>query len=447
VVISLALVMLALPQFNQLTGKQISIPFSDSMFWLGIAGLLLATGFISGSYPALYLSSFKPVRVLKGLPKFSSKALWFRKGLVVFQFTLSMILIIGAIVVNKQVNHIQTINLGYDRENLLYVPLEGDLLTKYELFRNQVLEMPGIQNVTRTSSEPTLIVNGTTGVQWEGKDPNDNTDFAHAAVSYDFVRTMRLQLARGRDFSKDFATDSVGYLINESALKIINLKNPIGKPLTQWEKKGMIIGVLKDFHLRSMHTPIEPLVLRLGQNDEELSAALVRTESGKTKEALASLKKVCKSLNPKFPFAYKFADEEYTKLYKSEQVISRLANCFAFLGIFISCLGLLGLIIFTVEQRTKEIGIRKVLGASPIALFNLLSKEFLFLVSVAMVIASPLAWIAMSKWLQGYAYRIAFSWWMFVIAGVVTIFIAFVTVSFQAVRAAIANPVKSLRME
>jgi len=446
VIISLLLVTLVLPQFSRLTGKQMTIPVNDARFWLSIAGLLLVTGFISGSYPALYLSSFKPVRVLKGSMKFSSSALWFRKGLVVFQFMLSIILIIGTIVVSKQVNYIQTTNLGYDRENLLYIPLEGDLTPKYELFKNQVLQMPGIKEVSRITDVPTQIENGTGGVQWIGKNPNADIEFTQSAVGYDFTKTMHLQLAQGRDFSKDFATDSAGYLINESALKIIGYKNPIGKPLTFWQKKGAIIGVLKDFHFNSLHEQINPLVLRLGENIE-WGAALVRTEPGKTKQALARLEKVCKELNPKFPFTYKFSDEEYAKLYKSEQVVSQLANYFAFLGIFISCLGLLGLVIFTAEQRTKEFGIRKVLGASPATLFTLLSKEFLLLVLIAMVIASPLAWIAMNNWLQDYVYHINISWWMFVIAGVVAILIALITVSFQAIRAAVANPVKSLRTE
>ncbi len=446
VIISLLLVTLVLPQFNRLTGKQMTIPVNDARFWLSIAGLLLVTGFISGSYPALYLSSFKPVRVLKGSMKFSSSALWFRKGLVVFQFMLSIILIIGTIVVSKQVNYIQTTNLGYDRENLLYIPLEGDLTPKYGLFKNQVSNMPGIKDISRITDIPTQIENGTGGVQWEGKDPNKDIEFTQSAVGYDFTKTMHLQLAQGRDFSKDFATDSAGYLINESALKIIGYKNPIGKPLTFWQKKGTIIGVLKDFHFNSLHEQINPLVLRLGENIE-WGAALVRTEPGKTKQALASLEKVCKELNPKFPFTYKFSDEEYAKLYKSEQVVSQLANYFAFLGIFISCLGLLGLVIFTAEQRTKEFGIRKVLGASPATLFTLLSKEFLLLVLIAMVIASPLAWIAMNNWLQDYVYHINISWWMFVVADVVAILIALITVSFQAIKAAIANPVKSLRTE
>ncbi len=292
-VVALFIVLLVLPSFNQLTAKQIYIPFANPAFWLTITGLLLVTGFISGSYPALYLSSFKPVKVLKGLPKFSNSALWFRKGLVVFQFMLSIILIIGTIVVGKQVNYIQTMNLGYDRENLLYVPMEGDLIPKYELFKNEVLDMPGIKDVSRITDNPTKIENGTGGVQWAGKDPNADIEFTQSAVGYDFAKTMHLQFTQGRDFSKDFPTDSVGYLINESALKIIGYKNPIGKPLTFWGKPGTIIGVLKDFHFNSLHTPINPLVLRLGE-DVGWGSALVRTDPGKTKEALASLSKVCK---------------------------------------------------------------------------------------------------------------------------------------------------------
>lgn len=446
IILSLALVFLVLPGFNQLTQKQINLPYDNSKFWLGIAGLVLITGFISGSYPALYLSSFRPVGVLKGSLKFSRGALWFRKGLVVFQFMLSIILIIGTIVVSKQVNYIQTMNLGYDRENLLYIPLEGDLTAKYELFKNQSLQAPGVKDISRITDNPTQMENGTGGVQWEGKDPNSDVQFTQSAVGYDFTKTMHVKLAEGRDFSKDFPTDSVGYILNESALKIINYKNPVGKPLTFWQKKGTIIGVLKDFHFNSVHTPINPLILRLGENIE-WGQALVRTQPGKTKEALRSLEKICKELNPKFPFTYKFSDQEYAKLYESEQVVSKLANHFAFLAIFISCLGLLGLVIFTSEQRTKEFGIRKVLGASPVTLFNLLSREFLILVLIAMVIATPVAWIAMNKWLQDYVYRIHISWWMFTAAGVLAILIALITVSFQAIKAAIANPVKSLRTE
>lgn len=446
VIVALLLVVFTLPRFNQFTGKQIQLPVNEPTFWFTIAALLLITGFISGSYPALYLSSFKPVRVLKGLPKFSGSALWFRKGLVVFQFILSMVLIIGTIVVSKQVNYIQTMNLGYDRENLLYIPLEGDLEPKYELFKTMILQTPGIKDVSRITDVPTQIENGTGGVDWIGKDPTKDIEFTQSAVGYDFVKTMRLQMAQGRDFSKDFPTDSVGYILNEAALKTIGYKDPIGKPLTFWRKKGTIVGVIKDFHFNSVHTPINPLVLRMGEKIG-WGSALVRTKPGKTKEALASLEKVCKELNPKFPFTYKFSDDEYANLYKSEQVVSRLANYFAFLAIFISCLGLLGLAMFTAEQRTKEFGIRKVLGASPLTLFTLLSKEFVFLVLIAIIIASPLAWMAMNNWLQNYTYHINMAWWMFGLAGLLSLLIALITVSFQAIKSAVANPVRSLRAE
>jgi len=443
---ALLIVTLVLPQFNTLTQKQIALPFDQPKFWMSIAGLILITGFISGSYPALYLSGFQPVRVLKGTVKFSNASLWFRRGLVVFQFVLSIILIIGTIVIRKQVDYVQSANLGYDRENLIYVPLEGDLTGKYELFKNQALRMPGIKVITRISQNPTQIENGTGGIQWEGKDPNSGVEFTWAAVGYDFTKTMHAQMAQGRDFSKDFTTDSVGYIVNETALKIIGYKNPIGKPFTMWERPGMIVGVIKDFHFNSMHEPINPMVIRLGEN-LEWGAALVRTEPGKTKQALASLQKICKQLNPQFPFTYQFSDEEYQKLYKSEQVVSQLSDYFAFLAIFISCLGLLGLVMFTAEQRTKEFGIRKVLGASAGTLFGLLSKEFLLLVFIAMIVATPLAWLVMSNWLQDYAYRIDITWWMFVIAGILAILIALITVSFQAIKVAVANPVTSLRTE
>jgi ABC-type antimicrobial peptide transport system permease subunit len=238
----------------------------------------------------------------------------------------------------------------------------------------------------------------------------------------------------------------VGYILNETALKITSYKNPLGKPFTFWGKKGTIIGVLKDFHFNSVHTPINPLVLSLGENIT-WGEALIKTKAGQTKQALASLEKVCKELNPKFPFTYKFSDEEYQKLYASEQVVDQLSNWFSVLAIFISCLGLLGLVVFSAEQRTKEFGIRKVLGASPGILFSLLSREFLVLVLIALAIASPIAWLVMNKWLQDYQYRIDITWNIFVIAGLFALVIALLTVSFQAIKTSVANPVKSLRTE
>jgi putative ABC transport system permease protein len=446
VVISIILVLILLPVFNWVTQKQISYPFAHISFWLWLLVLTFTTGFLSGSYPALFLSSFNPVKVLKGTVKLSTGAAWFRKGLVVFQFVLSAILIVGTIVVSKQVNFIQTKNLGYDRENLIYVPLEGDLTAKYEIFKDEAMKMPGIQQVTRISNTPTNFGSSTGGVKWDGKDPNLNVEFTQVSVGYDFVKTMNLKIADGRDYSRDFSTDTSNFLINEAALKRIGYSNAVGKPLTMWGKKGKIVGVLKDFHFNSLHDPIYPLIIRLREN-EQFGNILVRTKPGQTKQALTTIERLCKELNPNFTFTYAFSDEEYNKLYKNEQVVGKLSNAFAFLAIFISCLGLLGLAMFTAEQRVKEIGIRKVLGASVGSLFTLLSKEFLILVMIALLIASPLAWIAMHKWLLNYTYHTSIDWWVFVLSAVVSIIIALITVSFQSIKAALLNPVKSLRSE
>ena len=446
VVFALGIIISLLPVFNSITKKEIELPFGQSAFWLRLIVITLVTGVVSGSYPALFLSSFNPVKVLKGTTKLSSGAAWFRKGLVVFQFGLSVLLIIGTIVISRQVNYVQSINLGYDRDNFVYVPLDGDLTKKYTIFKEEALKMPGIQSVTRMTQAPTDIENGTGGVDWDGKDKNVNIEFTQASVGYDFVNTMKLKLVAGRDFSRDFATDSVGYLINEAALKRIGYKDPIGKRLTFWGKKGTIIGVLKDFHFTSLHNAISPFVIRLAEK-ETFGSALIRTEAGKSKETIAGLERLWKEMNPNFQFTYQFADEEYQKLYNNEQIISKLSDAFAFLAIFISCLGLLGLAMFTAEQRTKEIGIRKVLGASVSSLFTLLSKEFIVLVVIALLLASPIAWYFMNKWLLNYNYHIGISWWIFLLSGLIAIMITLATVSFQSLKAALMNPIKSLRSE
>ncbi len=446
VLIAFVLVLLLLPAFNNITGKQITLPLNEPVFWISLLSLTLITGIISGSYPALFLSAFQPIRVLKGTMKFSNGATWLRKGLVVFQFMLSIVLIIGTIIVSRQINYVQTLNLGYDRDNLVYIPLEGDLTGKYSLFKQEAIKLPGIKMVSRITQTPTDISNGTGGVEWEGKDPNSMPQFVQASVGYEFVKTLNLKMLQGRDFSNEFATDSSAYIVNEAALKIINYKDPIGKPLTFWQHKGVIIGVLKDFHFNSLHDEIRPIIFRLREN-ESWGSALVRIEAGKTAQVLAGLEKICKQLNPQFPFSHQFADEDYRNLYKSEQVVKKLSSCFAFLAILISCLGLLGLAMFTAEQRTKEFGVRKVLGASVGSLFNLLAKDFLILVTISFLIAAPLAWWASNNWLSNFAYQASIGWWIFGFAGILAILIALITVSFQAIKAAVANPVKSLRSE
>jgi ABC-type antimicrobial peptide transport system permease subunit len=446
--IILAVIMAAvlLPAFNQLTGKQLALPIGRPVFWGMLAGLLLLTGCIAGSYPAWFLSSLQPVRVLKGTLKFGWTAAFFRKGLVVFQFALSIVLIIGMIVIYRQMAYTQTRNLGYDRENLLYIPIEGELVQRYNLFKEQALLAPGVLNVSRMKESPTVIGHHVGDITWPGKDPGMVTSFADAVVGYDFVKTMGLRIKDGHDFSRNSGTDSTGYLLNETALKKTGYTDPIGKTMIWGNRPGQIIGILEDFHINSMYQQIEPLIIRLDEK-QSWGTILVRARAGKTKEVLAALEKLCASLNPKFPFTYQFSDLEYAKLYKSEQVLSKLSNIFAFLAIFISCLGLFGLATFSAEQRTREIGVRKIMGATASNIFTLLSANFLKPVAIAMFLAFPLAWYAMDRWLQQFAYKIDMEWWMFALAGLLAIMIAMMTVSYQSIRTALMNPVKSLRVE
>ena len=445
-IIAMVLAGSLLPMFNNLTGKHLLLPLTSTGFWVSLIGLLTITGLVAGSYPALFLSSLKPIRVLKGILKFNWSASFFRKGLVVFQFALSIILIVGMIVISRQMNYIQTKNLGYTRENLIYVPIEGDLVKKYDLFKQEVSKESSIMAVSKMRNSPTVIEHHTGSIEWPGKDPNVTVSFADGVVGYDFVKTMKLNLKEGRDFSKDFGMDSASFILNETAINKIGFKDAIGQSVTWGNRPGKVIGVLQDFHFNSMHENIEPLILRLDEN-WGWGTILVRTKAGKTKEAIAGLEKICKALNPKFPFTYQFSDQEYARLYQSEQIVSKLSNIFAFLAIFISCLGLFGLATFTAEQRTKEIGVRKVLGASVSNIITLLSTTFLKPIVIAMLIAGPPAWYAMDKWLSGFAYKVDFEWWIFPVAFSLTIGIALFTVSFQSIKSALINPVNSLRSE
>jgi len=444
VILAVVLAAALIPAFNNLTGKQLSLPFAQPVFWATLTGLLMITGLVAGSYPALFMSSLNPVRVLKGSLKFSWQATFFRKGLVVFQFVLSILLIVGMIVIYRQVKFIQTTNLGYDRDNLVYIPIEGDLVKKFELFKEEAGNIPGIQSISKMRNSPTIIEHHTGSISWPGKDPNAQLSFADAVVGYDFVKTMKLQIQEGRDFSKDFASDSLSYILNETAVKKIGFKDPVGQTVTWGNHPGKIIGVLKDFHFSSMHQTIDPLIVRLDEN-WPWGTILVRVNGQHTKETIAALQKICTGLNPKFPFTYTFSDQEFANLYKSEEVVSQLANYFAVLAIFISCLGLFGLATFTAGQRTKEIGVRKVLGATASSVVGLLSKDFLKPLLIAITIATPLAWFVMNRWLSNYAYKIHLDWWIFALAGLLAVCIAMLTVSYQSIKSALMNPVTSLR--
>jgi putative ABC transport system permease protein len=449
-IISILLVVLLMPSFNQFTGKHIALQLTQTSFWGSLVLLMLLTGLVAGSYPALYLSSLRPVLILKGVIRSSKGSVVFRKGLTVFQFVLSIVLLVATIVVTRQTNYVQNTNLGYDRKNLIYTRIEGELASqnKYLLFKNRVSEMPGVAMVDRSSEAPhamDFVV--TDAVDWEGKDKNASVGFKPASVGFDFVQLMNLKLAAGRNFSRAIASDSSdAFMVNEEAVREMGMKNPIGKWVSAWQKKGHIIGVLKDYHTHSLREPIKPVILDVKEY-EYFGVIIVRTRPGKTKEALASLATVYKDINPNYPFSYQFVDEEYKNLYSNELIISKLSVLFASLAILISCLGLLGLVMFSAEQRTKEIGIRKVLGASMNSIISLFSKDFLNLILIAFLIAAPVAWYSMNHWLQDFAYKIDISWWIFALAAGVAIFITGITISYQAVKAAIANPVKSLRTE
>jgi putative ABC transport system permease protein len=443
---SLLIIVLLLPFFNQITGKQIVLPFAHPLFWLRLAVITVITGLISGSYPALYLSSFKPVNVLKGALKLDTGTTMFRKGLVVFQFVLAVLMITGTIIVSRQVSFIESKNLGYDKANLVYMMSEGELAPRYDVFKNELLGKPDIERVSKVSAPPTDMYGSTGAVNWIGKDTTKLDMFTQVGVGYDYIETMKLKLVAGREFSKEYPTDSANYILNETAAKITGYKNPIGMPFALFGHRGKIIGVVEDYHFHSLHTQIGPLVLKAGERIDP-SSILIRFRPGQTTQALNVIQSVAKEINPAFPTTWYFVDDQYQQMYQDEQVIGKLSDAFSFLAIFISCLGLLGLAMFTAEQRVKEIGIRKVLGANLASLFTLLSAEFIWLVLIAFLIASPITWYAMNKWLANFAYHIPLNGWIFAASGVLIILVALATVSFQTLKAAVANPVKSLRSE
>ncbi|MBS1661216.1 MAG: ABC transporter permease [Bacteroidetes bacterium] len=449
--LSLALLFTLLPAFNLFTGKHIQFPMTNLFFWITLLSAAIVTGLVAGSYPALYLSSLKPVKVLKGVVRYTQGSILFRKGLTVFQFVLTLVLLIATIVITRQTNYVQTTNLGYDRSNLLYVRIEGALgnIKGYSLFKQQAEALPGVAIVDRSSETPHSMNFLVTDDQitWEGKDKNSRVGVNPSSVGYDFVKLMNLQIVKGRDFSRSNPTDSAdAFIVNETAVREMGWKDPIGKWVQAWQKKGHIIGVVKDFHIRSLHDPIAPILIDV-KEFEYFGVIMIKTRPGQTRQALAGIERVYKDINPKYGFAYQFVDEEYSKLYASELIISKLSILFAVLAILISCMGLLGLVMFAAEQRTKEIGIRKVLGASLGQIITLFSSDFLWLIGIAFLIAGPLGWYAMNSWLHDFAYRIDLSWWIFVLAGATVVIIALATVSYQAIRAGLSNPVKSLRSE
>ncbi len=438
--IALLLVVLLLPAFREITGKSLNIQISIGLV-LSVLGITVVTGLLAGSYPALYLSGFKPVSVLKGKLTASLSEGLVRKGLVVFQFVISVTLILGVLVVHKQMNLVQTKNLGYTRDNIIHFTAEGNVKQSMQAFVNEVKTLPGVVAASSMDGNMTgSYSQGGGGIGWPGKGPNDGVDFEGLDLGDGMMEMLSLQLKEGRSFSSKFA-DSGSVIFNETAIAAMHLKNPVGQVVTLWGKPMQIIGVVKDFQFESMYQKTGPFFLRTGNHNSDV---YIKIKAGSERETLTKLSAFCKQFNTGLPFEYKFLDDDYAALYASEQRVALLSQYFAGLAVIISCLGLFGLVAYTAQKRQKEIGIRKVIGATVPNVVLLLSKDFLQLVLLATFIAFPLSWWAMHSWLQSFAYRVNIGIGVFVLTGVAIACITLVTISFQAVKAAMMNPAKSI---
>ncbi|RIV17231.1 ABC transporter permease [Fibrisoma montanum] len=457
-VLAVALTLVAVPTINTWAGKSLS---SSSVltvpFILGLLATGLLVGLLAGSYPAFFLSAFRPIKVLKGDMKGSQGGAFLRKNLVVVQFTVSIILIIGAGIVFYQMRYIQQNNMGFTKEQLVMVPLRtADIAKNIETIKAELLKNPSITAATACYGVPGGRFAGD-GINLPGKPKQFSTNMF--LVDYDYIPTLDMTMVAGRNFSRSFGTDAdQGFILNETAVNVLGWGKPadaIGKEILwpRWSpptpsdtiKRGKVIGVVKDFNYKTVHQKIEPMVLHIVPSEYAYLVVRIRPEA--TTAALSVLQAKWQSLASDWPFEYTFLDEQFAEQYRSEQIFSKVFGLFTFLSIFITCLGLFGLAAFTAEQRTKEIGVRKVLGASVTNILVLLSKDFLKLVLIAIILASPVAWYAMNQWLQGFAYKIDIEWWMFVLAGVLATLVAILTVGFQSIKAALMNPVKSLRTE
>ncbi len=455
VLAALVLVQALLPLFNELAGKTLELPAGEPLFWLLLAALTGVVTVLTGLYPAFFLSAFRPVQVLKGTPNSQglsvSSGRTFRQVLVVGQFALAIGLALGSVVIYRQLTFIQHKRLGFSQSQLLYVRMKGELRFHALRLKHDVQQLPGVADASATTSA-LVDINNSSDIQWEGQQPNDKFLITNMNIDPDFIKTTGMQLATGRNFSWRIPSDtsrSMGaFMINETAAKRMGWTpaQAIGKRITFWGPSGVVVGVLKDFHFRPLRVAIEPFIFRF-RPDNPYFNLLVKLNPGAVQRTIADLSMLYKKYEADSPISYGFVDQELDAQYRAEQRTGRIILYFSILSIFVSCLGLFGLAAFTAESRTKEIGIHKVLGASVASIVALLSKDFLKLVLIAIVVASPLAWYAMSQWLQGFAYKINIEWWMFALAGLIAIVIALLTVSFQSVKAALMNPVNSLRSE
>ncbi len=445
--LSLLLVQLSLPFFNEIADKQVSILWNNPLFWIMSIGFTIITGLITGSYPAFYLSSFKPVKVLKGSFRVGPLAAIPRKVLVVLQFTVSVTLIIGTIVVFRQIQFAKDRPVGYNRDGLIFLPMVTDNIHKhFDVVKEDLFKTGSIVSLAESASPPTGSAGSTSAVEWEGKDPNLSVNFPQNFISYDYGKTIGWQFAEGRDFSSSFLSDSAAVIINETAVHFMGLKNPLGSNIRYFGNLFKIIGVAKDMISGSPYEQVQPTVYFLSKGAGSFVLLKINPKMSANK-ALGKIGPVFRNYNPEQPFEFQFVDQDYAKKFGNEQRIGTLASSFAGLAIFISCLGLFGMASFMAEQRIKEIGVRKVLGASVFNLWSLLSKDFVILVAISLVIATPVAYYFMHNWLQNYTCHSDIAWWIFAITAIGAMGITLLTVSYQSIKAAMANPVKSLRSE
>ena len=442
--VALVLVFALLPLFGSLTDKPVTVADLGGGFLFGALGVALVVGLLAGSYPAFYLASFSPLAVLRGTVRQRPGAARLRKGLVVFQFALSMLLLVATVAAYAQVEYIRDRDLGLDRHGVIYLAQEGALRSQYDAVREELLERPGIAGVTAASGSPLEVSRSTGSATWPGKSPDVEHETYVINAHYDFVETMGMGLVAGRTHARAFGADSAGFVINERMAEAMG-GDVIGEPLSFWDEAGTVIGVVNDFDMNSLYAPDEPVIIRLAPR--ATSRLYVRAEPGRTAEALAGLEAVAERFNLGSPFGYRFLDAEYEAVYRSETVAGRLAGVFAVVAVFISCLGLFGLVAFTAEQRTKELGVRKVLGASVPHLVLLLTGEVTRLVLLGIVIALPVAYYAVHRWLADFDAHADVGVALFALAGVAALAVAWLTVSYQAIEAAHADPVESLRYE
>lgn len=446
-VLAVVFVQLGLPFFNDVAGKKMSLPWNTPLFWLLGVGFSIITGLISGSYPALYLSSFKPVKVLKGTFKVGRLAAIPRKALVVTQFVVSVTLIIGTIVVYRQIQFAKNRPVGYTRDGVVMLPMVGDAIHRqFAAVKDELTKTGAIAEIAEAGSPVTAVYSTNAGFDWKGKDPTLSVDFPNIEVTPDYGKTVGWQFKDGRDFSSAYLSDSVGFVINETAAKFMGLKNPVGETIRWDGVPYKVLGVIKDMVVESPYEPVRPMLYHILKGSGDFVILKINPKIS-TSEAIQKIAPVFKKFNPSQPFDYQFADTEYAKKFGNEERIGKLASFFAGLAIFISCLGLFGMASFMAEQRVKEIGVRKVLGASVFNLWRMLSTDFVILVGIALVIATPLAYYFMHNWLQNYTYRSDITFWIFVLTAAGALVITLLTVSYQSIKAALMNPVKSLRSE